>query len=173
MILSDVDIKNALLRKDLVIDPLSDDTIRENGADLRLGNEIIRIGGDKLFDTHNLDASKFIRETGDAFIINPNEHILVLIKEKIELSPSLIGFVNLRSTYARLGISIPPTIIDAGFSGNLTIGVVGSTIPIKIYSGDRFIHVIFGKTISPSSKPYAGKYANKSHIETAKKTNEL
>ncbi len=173
MILSDVDIKKAISDGEIVIDPISDDTIRENGVDLRFGNEIVRIKSNEQYDTHASDSDKFIRERGDSFVINPNEHILVLIKEYIKLSPSLIGFVNLRSTYARLGMLIPPTIIDAGFGGNLTIGLFGSSMPVKIYAGDRFIHVIFGKTISPSSKPYAGKYANKTQVETAKKTNEI
>jgi len=64
----------------------------------------------------------------------------------------------LRSTYARMGLSIPPTIVDAGFEGHLTIEIIGGGFPIKIYSGQGFLHIIFCKLTSPVGKPYDGKY---------------
>jgi dCTP deaminase len=70
----------------------------------------------------------------------------------------LMGFVQLRSTYARLGLALPPTIIDANFSGQLTLEVLGGSFPVKIYAGDRFCHIIFAKLTSPVEKPYIGKY---------------
>ncbi|MCW1293983.1 MAG: dCTP deaminase, partial [Candidatus Parvarchaeota archaeon] len=107
-------------------------------------------------------------EKAQEFIINPNERILSVTKENISLSNNLIGFVNLRSSYARIGIIIPPTIVDAGFSGKLTIEMIGSEFPIKLHADDRFLHLVFSRTISPVENPYRGKYANKGGVETAK-----
>jgi dCTP deaminase (EC 3.5.4.13) len=42
MILSDNDIKEALSSGLLVIKPLSEDTVRENGVDLKVGSELLR-----------------------------------------------------------------------------------------------------------------------------------
>ncbi|MBE5729799.1 dCTP deaminase, partial [Candidatus Parvarchaeota archaeon] len=102
------------------------------------------------------------------FVIEPNERILTVTEEDISISNNLVGFVNLRSSYARVGIIIPPTIVDAGFSGKLTIELIGSEFPIRLHAGDRFLHVVFAKTISPVENPYKGKYAGKATVETAK-----
>ncbi|MDP8013031.1 MAG: dCTP deaminase, partial [Nanoarchaeota archaeon] len=149
MILSDVDIRKAMESGELVIDPLQSDTVRENGVDLRLGDEILRLRNKDIYDIHSNKADEFVREKGEAFVLNPNEHILILIRERIKLSSNLVGFINLRSTYARLGILIPPTIVDAGFEGNLTIGMLGSNFPIKLYPGERMVHLILARTESP------------------------
>lgn len=80
----------------------------------------------------------------------------------------LMGFVELRSTWARSGIIIPPTIVDAGFRGNLTLEIVPfNDDPIPY--GQRFAHLIFGKLTSPSAS-YAGKYQNQRGITGARYT---
>ena len=88
--------------------------------------------------------------------------------EYLELPNDAIAFVNLRSTYARLGLTIPPTIVDAGFRGQLTIEVVGSEFPIKLKSGERFLHLIFAKTLTPVEKPYRGKYQGQQEVTLPK-----
>ena len=45
MILSDVDLKEAIKNKRLVLTPFSEDTVRENGIDLRLADEIAHHDG--------------------------------------------------------------------------------------------------------------------------------
>jgi len=50
------------------------------------------------------------------------------------------------------------TIVDAGFEGNLTIELIGSGFPVKLYAGERFVHLVFAKLTSPVEKPYKGKY---------------
>ncbi len=164
MILSDWDIRVYLEKNLLVINPIYPDTIRENGVDLRFGEEFCRFPkrSDVVVDTRNhrideiLKCEKTTQEKG--FIINPLEHVLAVTHEWIELPHDLIGFVNLRSTFARYSLYIPPTIVDAGFRGNLTIELIGGSIPIKIYPGQRFLHLIFARTSSPVYKPYSGKY---------------
>jgi dCTP deaminase len=58
-----------------------------------------------------------------------------------------------------MGLFIPPTVVDAGFYGTLTIEIRGGTFPVKAYSGDRFMHLVISDEISYSSKVYRGKYA--------------
>ncbi len=161
MILSDRDIREYLQTKKLVINPLSVDTVRENGVDLKVGDQIARL----VEVAHAIDAdnpqdleSAYIIRRGNEFVIGPHERVLLTTLEYIKMPNDLIGFVNLRSTFARLGLIIPPTIIDAGFEGQITIEVVGSEFPVKLKTGTRFIHVIFAKTTTPVEKPYHGKY---------------
>ncbi len=168
MILGDKDIKEALNKGEIKIDPLHEDTIRENGVDLRLGRDFIRLRNFKEIYDSKSKTGEFQKEETNEFVIEPNERILTVTEEDISISNNLVGFVNLRSSYARVGIIIPPTIVDAGFSGKLTIELIGSEFPIRLHAGDRFLHVVFAKTISPVENPYKGKYAGKATVETAK-----
>jgi len=161
MILSDFDLRNYISSGRLVIDPLFDDTIRENGVDLRLGKQIARLKrSEKLLDTRtSVDYNKFYQiEWVDEFVLQADEKILVTTLEKVTLPSDLMGFVQLRSSFARVGLLLPPTIIDAGFSGNITIEVRGTSFPVKLYSGQRFAHIVFSKLTTPLEKPYSGKY---------------
>lgn len=164
MILSDWDIRVYIEKKLLIIDPLFPDTIRENGVDLRFGYEFCRFKKrrDTIIDS-NKDMDRELVECVEVdenkgFIIQPFEHILTTTLEYVELPHDLVGLVNLRSTFARLSLYIPPTIVDAGFKGQLTIEIIGGSIPVKIYPKQRFLHVIFAKTSSPVYKAYTGKY---------------
>ncbi len=173
MILGSSDIRARMETASLSIEPIMDDTVRENGVDLRVGDEILRIRkNDKVVDT--LDAASmenvYSRESvQDGFVLQPNERLLIKIKEKVRLPNDLVGFCNIRSTFARLGVSIPPTIIDAGFDGYLTILIIGSNVPIMIKTGTRFLHVVFSTTKSAVDKPYAGKYQNSGGAVGARK----
>lgn len=161
MILSDIDLRTHIAKGRIVIEPFNESIIRENGVDLRLGNEIARLRRtSELLDTGlELDASKFYTiERGESFVIHPDERVLVTTLEYIKLPADIMGFVELRSTFARMGLSMPPTIIDAGFEGNLTLEVHGSSFPVRVYAGQRFAHVIFAKTSSLVERPYRGKY---------------
>jgi dCTP deaminase len=161
--LSDWDIRVYLEKKLLVIDPLFDDTVRENGVDLRFGYRFCRFkGGSVVIDTklmnllEVLDCVDVSRDEG--FVVKPNEHVLATTLEWVELPHDLVGLVNLRSTFARAGLYIPPTVIDAGFKGNVTIELIGGPNPVRIYPEQRFLHVVFLRTSSPVYRPYQGKY---------------
>ncbi len=161
MILSDFDLRNYISGGRLIIEPLFDDTIRENGVDLRIGSQIARLVSTReVFDTRStMDASKFYRVIdADEFVLEADEKILITTLERVRLPSDLMGFVQLRSSFARAGLLLPPTIIDAGFDGNITIEVRGTSFPVRLYSGQRFVHIVFSKLTTPLEKPYSGKY---------------
>jgi len=76
--------------------------------------------------------------------------VLLHTSEYVELPGYVAGLANLRSTYARLGVYIPPTVVDAGFKGQIVIEVVGSAFPVKLYAGDRFLHLVLVRLSSPA-----------------------
>jgi len=87
------------------------------------------------------------------------------LKERISMPDDLMAFVELRSTWARSGIIIPPTIVDAGFEGDLTLELVAfKDIPVPY--NQRFAHLIFARLTSPSV-PYKGKYQGQKGITQA------
>jgi len=160
MILSDFDLWNYIRSGRIRVDPLSEDTVRENGLDLRIGSEIGRLRKTQtIFDPMESHIEDFyVMERGSSFIVNPHEHILLHTLEYISLPRDVMGFVNLRSSYARIGLTLPPTIVDANFEGQLTIEMIGSEFPVRLRAGERFVHVVFAKLTSEVEKPYRGKY---------------
>ncbi len=172
MILSDKDIKTYLDKKVLLIEPLSPDTVRENGVDLRVGDELLRfIYNKEPVDINNKDSLEKIytkEKVEKDFIIFPQERVLIKIDEKIKMPNNLVGFCNIRSTFARLGLAIPPTIVDAGYEGNLTIMLMGGNAPVKISKGTRFLHLVFSTTLSEVEKPYSGSYHQSAGVTGAK-----
>jgi dCTP deaminase len=93
-------------------------------------------------------------------------------REFITMPNDLMAFVELRSTWARKGFMIPPTIVDAGFKGTLTIEIVWFRRKQQVDHmvppvGERFIHLIFAKTLT-SADPYDGKYQGQIDITHAK-----
>ena len=167
MILGNSDIHRYINNKLLIITPFKEEIIRENGIDLRLGKQIARLKQtESIFDTHKKieNPEQFYEcEEVDSFIIKPFERLLVCTLEIIELNRDLMGFVNLRSSYARVGLTLPPTIIDAGFRGQLTIEIIGGAFPVRLYTGDRFVHIILAKLTSESVS-YNGSYLNQKGV---------
>ncbi|MEM0453439.1 MAG: dCTP deaminase [Sulfolobales archaeon] len=161
MILSDFDLRAYLSSGRLKIDPFSEEIVRENGVDLRLGsNYCMIVESNEAFDILGHDDLSKYYECGESeqFVLKPNKRYLLHTLEYVALPPELMGFVELRSTFARLGLMIPPTIIDGGFEGQITIEVLSTSFPITLRAGVRFLHVVFSKLTTPVSKPYKGKY---------------
>jgi len=129
--------------------------------------------GKEVIDTHNLesvhkrfDLHKF-SDSGE--IIPAKTNILLVTKEEFLLPDDVMAFCCLRSTVARNGFISPITIVDAGFQGTLTIeSWYGGNNPIKIYKGDRFLHIVFAKINSPVSKPYNGIYKGQTIVRLPK-----
>lgn len=101
-----------------------------------------------------------------------NRFYLGATREYFELPDDIMAFVGLKSSWARRGYSLPLTIVDAGFKGNLTLEILtfggrenGGCGPDPV--GQRFAHLIFAKLSSPSV-PYAGKYQGQSGITLAR-----
>lgn len=179
MILGDSDLRDVINEGKLIVTPLTDKSIRENGIDLTIDNEI---GIEKNLwgniDSHNEDdvreRFKIIKATkdltGEYFVIKPQSFTLLTTKEHVEFPDNLMGFCALRSSVARSGFICPMTIVDAGFKGNLTIEVIYSGIrPFKLYVGDRFLHLIIAKTLSPVKNPYKGVYKNQKGVRVPKR----
>lgn len=174
MILSDQDLKNYIEDGRLKISNMTLESIRENGIDCQLG-DTCAIDYDKnyLIDSHkkeSIDVRFEKYNIGDkGIVIPPQTNILLVTKEEFTLPDDLMAFCGLRSTVARMGFVSPITIVDAGFKGTLTIEAFwGGRNPIRIYKGDRFLHVIFAKLNTPCEKPYNGTYTGQIEVRLPK-----
>ena|ERR1039458_5575996 len=144
MILTGADIKQYIKHGGLRFEPeLNDEQFQQNGVDLVLAAaDILRLGHGRF--------------------------TLGVTRERVEVPNDLMAFVQLRSTWARHGIMLPPTIVDAGFQGTLTLEIASFADPAELLPvGERFVHLIFAKLCTPTA-PYAGKYQGQSGITGAR-----
>ena len=148
MILSGRDLQLYIEMGKLKINPVTLEQFQQNGIDLIL-EDVELADQDYSFGP----PVNFIR----------GEFYLGCTREILKLPDDLMAFVELRSTWARRGLLLPPTIVDAGFGGNLTLEIACFNKCLKIPRGERFAHLIFAKTSGPCT-PYAGKYQNQQGV---------
>jgi len=177
MILSDLDLANMIRSKRLKIDPFIEEIVRENGIDFRLAPQVGRhnTGMGELFvmDPSNeqmIESAYRIENDVEKIVIGAKEQVLLSTLEHVTLPDDLVGMVELRSTWARHGLSMPPTIIDAGFSGTVTLEVINNApYSIGIKPLTRFAHIIFVKTTSMVEKSYSkGSYTGQRGVKLPK-----
>ncbi len=176
MILSDFDLENMIRSKRIVITPFKKETIRENGIDLRLSDEIGRHNPERdesfVVDPSNkehVNNEYVLEKNKKGNIIRPHEQVLMSTMEFIKMPDNLMGFVEQRSTWARHGLMLPPTIIDAGFAGNITLEVFNaSSHGILLRPGMRFAHVIFAATLNRVKNDYKGEYLGQRGVKVPK-----
>lgn len=142
MILSGPEIRQQVELGIIGIDPIVDEQYQQNGVDL-------------ILESAENDAKQF---RGLKFY-------LVGTREILTMPSNLMAFVEIRSTWARRGLLMPPTIVDAGFHGNLTLEVFAAKT-MFIPFGQRFAHLIFARCSGPTT-PYRGKYFGQSGVTPA------
>ncbi|ADY00520.1 MAG: dCTP deaminase [Vulcanisaeta sp.] len=146
----------------LSIEPFSEDVVRENGLDLRVGTEYAIYAFDgQVIDPCELESARHLFSIVEAkdgrIVIPPRSFALLTTMEYVKFSKDIVGFCNLRSTLARYGLSVPPTIIDTGFEGNVTIEVINNSGNYMVLRpGMRFLHVVLVKAIGEAK--YLGRY---------------
>lgn len=82
----------------------------------------------------------------DEFLLKPGEFVLAQTLETICLPPDLVGMVEGRSSWARLGVTIHVTApkIDPGFTGNITLEMSNlGKVPILLRAGDQPAQLMF------------------------------
>ena len=168
MALSDVDIKKMLKSGRIRIKPLKKDQIGPASVDLTLGDEWYFFkeklkGG--LVDLGKVDIKKAHRRIRTkTVVLGPGEMCLGKTLEKITLAPDIMGKLEGRSRYARMGVSIHITssIVQPGSSNHQILEIVNlAPFPIALHSGMRISQIVFHEVKSPTSKPYSkyGKIA--------------
>jgi dCTP deaminase len=169
MILSDKEVKREIKIGNIGIDPLEKKNVMSIGIDMKLGNKFKFFNGKKnsIIDSKINSFEKFTEtktvENGQYIIIKPKEFLLGVTKETIELSNSLAGRIDGRSSLGRLGISVHITAgkVDPGFKGKLTLEICNmGTHSVALYPGMKFCTVIFERVSSEVEKSYEkyGKY---------------
>ena len=138
--------------------------LQPNSFDLRIGTSCIRLDAPS---SGIIDVRKPIKTMplysllDPGFVtIDPGEFILLNTIEKFNIPNGMIGFVQGRSSIARMGLQTEQAgLVDAGFQGTITLELYNeSPYPIRLYPGTRVAQIHF-TTTNKSNRVY-GKNMN-------------
>lgn len=91
--------------------------------------------------------------------IPPNAFVLARSKESFNIPANVTGFLYCKSTYARLGMNMTPTVLKSGWSGQLVLEIFNqSPYVLRIYEGQGIGTLYFALHDAASMHPYSGKY---------------
>ncbi len=173
MVLSDRDIKREIARGGIVFTPpLEDGQIGAASVDLTLDGKFWKFKKKYAKAKTPVDLAKvsFADATEEiaapSITLFPGEMCLGITKERITLAPSIMGSLEGRSRYARMGLAVHVTsaLVQAGSDNHQVLEIVNlAPFPVKLHAGMRISQVVFERLESPTSKPYAkyGKIAKK------------
>ena len=160
MILSDRTIKELLKKKELIIEPITEEQIQPASVDLRLGNHFLNVD-ENTVESMTLDKEiNYVSFNSSEIIIPPHSFLLATTMEYIKLPNYLTAFVEGRSSIGRIGLFIQNAgWVDPGFEGAITLELYNANrLPIKLTEGRRLCQLVFARLDQEAETPYIGKY---------------
>ncbi len=181
MRLCDTDIERYLDEGKIKLTPRPDnDQINGATVDVRLGNSFrvfkdyalpyIDLSGPKETVAAQLEAvmsDEIIVDDGDAFFLHPGELALATTYENVELPANIIGWLDGRSSLARLGLMVHVTAhrIDPGWQGKIVLEFFNSgKLPLalrpKMTIGALSFEILSNDAARPYNVRRDAKYKN-------------
>lgn len=171
MRLSDIDIERFLAEGRIVIDPPpAADFISGVSVDVRLGNTFrvfndhtapfIDLSGPREEVQAALDrvmSDEIYIPDGEAFFLHPGELALAVTLESVTLPDDIVGWLDGRSSLARLGLMVHVTAhrIDPGWSGRIVLEFINSgKLPLALRPMMKIGALNFETLTTPAARPY-------------------
>jgi len=185
MILSDVDLLNAIETGELVIDPISDleTQIQPASVDLRLGNEFLefeRTNCGCIHPDRQDEVDSYVSEThipdNEELILHPGDFVLGTTKERVEISDGLVASLEGRSSLGRLAVIVHATAgwIDSGFCGEITLELSNlGNAPVALTPGMRVSQLVVMELKTPCERPYGQERGSKYQNQTGPKSSNI
>lgn len=170
MMLSDSDIAKMLKDGRIRIEPLENGQIGPASVDLTLSDEWYHFKNELRGKTVDLSKTGFDNafrmKKAKRIVLQPGEMCLGKTVEKLTLSDDVMGKLEGRSRFARMGliIHITSALVHPGSDNRQILEIVNlAPFPVKLHAGMRISQVVFEMLKSPTTKPYAkfGKLARK------------
>lgn len=181
MILSDKNIKEALARGDIIIDPFDEKYLQPASVDLHLDKYFL------IFDTKSNyvidpkkpmdDMMKEITIDNDRpFVLHPGEFALGLIYETTGVSSKYAGRLEGKSSVGRMGMLIHVTsgFLDPGNSLKMTLELHNTAnMPILLYYKMPIAQMAFEKLSSECQKSYSKEMGSKYVGDTKPRASQM
>ena len=174
MRLCDTDIIKHFNEGKIIIEPRPDDKqVSGITVDLTLGNKFrvfqdhaapyIDLSGPKQETEKALESimsDEIIISEEQAFFLHPGELALAMTHESITLPSNLVGWLDGRSSLARLGLMVHVTAhrIDPGWSGNIVLEFYNSgKLPLALKPHMKIGALSFETMTGAAAKPYTSR----------------
>ncbi|UXD87932.1 dCTP deaminase [Thalassolituus hydrocarboniclasticus] len=171
MRLSDGDIEQRIADGSIVIDPQpASDAIAGISVDLRLDHRFrvfnnnsvthLDLSGDRIQlerDINRIMSKEIEIEADDALFIHPGELVLGATLESVSVPEDLVGWLDGRSSLARLGLMVHVTAgrIDPGWQGQIVLEFYNNgKLPLALRPGMVICAMSFEMLSSPALRPY-------------------
>ena len=147
----------------LRIDPWEPDQLGAASIDLTLGDEIrvIEPSTDPIDLSEDADYRIYtqVQSLAAPYVLEPGCTIHGITRERISLPPSLCGFLEGRSRFARLGLMIHVTsaFVQPGVNNRQVLEMSNvSNRPLRIHAGVRLCQIVLMRT--EGEAVYAGRF---------------
>ncbi|PYE35553.1 dCTP deaminase [Idiomarina fontislapidosi] len=171
MRLTDHEIEQALADGRIGIEPTpSQQNISGVTLDIHLGSEFrvlqdhaaayIDISGSRAdieAAIHEVMSDEINLKPDQAFFIHPGEFALAVTHESIHLPDDMVGWLDGRSSLARLGLMVHVTAhrIDPGWKGQIVLEFYnGGKLPLALRPGMKIGAISFEQLSGPCARPY-------------------
>ena len=171
MRLSDIDIEESLRKGQIKISPAPDTSMISGvSVDIRLGNEFrvfqdhtapfIDLSGPKVEmqkAMNSVMSDEIVIPDGEAFFLHPGELALAVTLESVTLPDNIVGWLDGRSSLARLGLMVHVTAhrIDPGWSGQIVLEFYNSgKLPLALRPKMKIAALNFETMSSSAARPY-------------------
>lgn len=160
MILSDNDIKTAILNGSILIEPFDEKCIGSNSYDVHL-SEHLAIYEDAVLDAKKVNGVVRIVIPESGFELKPGRLYLASTVEYTETHQH-VPMIDGKSSIGRLGIDIHATAGkgDVGFCNHWTLEI-SVVHPVIVYPGMKIGQLIYYVVSSPVSQKYGDKASAK------------
>ena len=143
------------------------------GYDARVSNEfkIFTNVNSSIVDPKNFSDESLVTKTEEVCVIPPNSFALASTVEYFKIPRDVLVICLGKSTYARCGLGTPPTVLEAGWHGNLVLEFSNHTSnSIKLYANSGAAQILFFSGDQPevSYSDRKGKYQGQVGITLAK-----
>ncbi len=171
MRLCDKDIEKSIAQGQIVITPTPDSSMISGvSVDIRLGNEFrvfkdhtaryIDLSGPKTEvqkAMNSVMSEEIFIEDGEAFFLHPGELALAVTYESVTLPDNIVGWLDGRSSLARLGLMVHVTAhrIDPGWSGQIVLEFYNSgKLPLALRPKMKIAALNFETMSASATRPY-------------------
>ena len=140
------------------------------GYDIRLGSEfeVFTPNSAISIDPKSFSRGAVSRREGEYCIIPPNGYMLSVSVERFKIPEDVMGVCVGKSTYARCGVQVNVTPLEAGWEGYVTLEFSNATpAPVKMYAKEGCCQIMFFRGVRDCATSYRGrkgKYQNQTGV---------
>lgn len=177
MVLSDTDIKKAIAKGHITIDPLFPNSIQPASIDVHLGKHfLVYVRNDDPFidPAHSVESMMRAVEISaeKPFILHAGEFALGILEECIGINNGFVGKLDGKSSVGRFGtfVHVTASTLNPGNRLCMTLELYNANhAPIKLYWGMPIAQILFEQLSSPCENDYGSAVLNNTGYGGSKK----